>query len=194
MSLGKVALPHPPRVHQSTTIDWYCIASYIRNIAYIHVWVSVIVCFFYFFFIFFPILIIKEVVTRGHPWPDIYDHVIDIYATSNFYYLLSYLNMASMVYVITCYRTSISVPTWNNNNPGLNNNVYFEKGSIILMIIFPCLSVGLLIQIQITVNGINEIGHIWYLILCLTWAMVCLCLEGCRTHYRCSRVWGIFLS
>ena len=35
---------------------------------------------------------------RGHPWPDIYDHDIDIYATSNFYYLLlSYLYHQSSV-------------------------------------------------------------------------------------------------
>ena len=51
-----------------------------------------------FFLSLFFILIIKEVVTRGHPWPDIYDHDIDIYATSNFYYLLlSYLYHQSSV-------------------------------------------------------------------------------------------------
>ena len=48
-------------------------------------WSLFFFCFFFVFFIF--ILIIKEVVTTGRPWPDIYDHDIDIYATSNFYYL-----------------------------------------------------------------------------------------------------------
>ena len=80
MFIGESGVATPT---QGTSVhdDWYCIASCIRNITYIS-------CAGDRFFCFFFILIIKEVVTRGHPWPDIYDHVIDIYATSNFYYLI----------------------------------------------------------------------------------------------------------
>ena len=79
MSLGKVALPLPSRYISPRRLVLYCMLHQKHNIH------SCVGDRFFFFFI----LIIKEVVTRGRPWPDIYDHDIDIYATSNFYYLLS---------------------------------------------------------------------------------------------------------